>query len=140
MEQWRAPGTQTSGTVNTGSCVYLKLIILMHSQIFSVPAQVWIICSSTQSHTHWLSIHNASQSKNNGSKNGGHPIRTKTEPQFFFHQHDELCCIFRQCQAQPHRPGETWKPSHSPKTELACWGFPHSSACCFCALLLLLHS
>lgn len=104
-------GTRYAGRCNCKwfwqLCVFVTHYFNVHSQIFSVPTQVWIICTSTQSHTHWLSIHNASQSKNNGSKNGGHPIRTKAEPQFFLHQHDELCCIFCQCQAQSHRPGET---------------------------------
>lgn len=63
-------------------------------QIFSVPAQVWLICSSAQSHTHWLSFHYACQSKNNRSESGGHSGGAEEEPQCLIHQYHELCGIF----------------------------------------------
>lgn len=125
--QWRAQGTQAG-------CTALRFVFVPHycnvcSQIFPVPTQVRIIRSSAQSHTHWLSIHNASQSKNNSSENCGHAIRDETEPQFVLHQHDELCRIFRQCQAQSHRPGETCRPIHNQKMDRVYVSVALSSVC-----------
>lgn len=132
--QWQAQGTQASDTINDNNgFTGIRFVVVSHycvvcSQIFSVPTQVRIVRSSAQSHTHWLSIHNTGQSKNNSSENGGHTIRAKTEPQFFLHQHDELCRIFRQCQAQSHRPGETCKLIRSQEMDPVYVGIsPHSS-------------
>lgn len=135
MGQWQARGTQASDIIHDKNAftgirsVFVSPYCIACSQIFSVPTQVRIVRSSAQSHTHWLSIHNTGQSKNNSSENGGHTVRAKTEPQFFLHQHDELCRIFRQCQAQSHRPGETCKPTRGGQaTDPVYVGIsPHSS-------------
>lgn len=133
--QWRAQGTQAG-------CTALRFVFAPHncnvcSQIFPVPTQVRIIRSSAQSHTHRLSIHNAGQSKNNSSENGGHAIRDETEPQFVLHQHDELRRIFRQCQAQSHRPGETCRPVRSQETDPVYVGVALSSVSCSSILPLI---
>lgn len=133
--QWRAQGTQAG-------CTTLQFVFVHHycnvcSQIFPVPTQVRIIRSSAQSHTHWLSIHNASQSKNYSSENGGHAIRDETQPQFVLHQHDELRRIFRQCQAQSHRPGEMCRPVHSQEMGPVYVGVALSSVSCSSILPLI---
>lgn len=135
--QWRARGTQASDVINDkNGFAGLRFVFVSHycvvcSQIFSVPTQVRIVRSSAQSHAHWLSIHNTGQGENNSSENGGHAVRAETEPQLFLHQHDELCRIFRQCQAQSHWPGETRKPIRSQEMDPAYVGISpptHQSA------------